>query len=265
MPLVSVIPCRQGDILPLSPAPVPGMAVHTTRVVPPCRVGDVFAQDERPMFRVVGMARLPHLASVPHQQGPYAYESLLLEALCDQQGGEHQLSTTRPQGWALAWITLSDKGARGERLDESGPLMASMVRASLPLRFEQGFLIPDDPHRLRALVTDMALTQGYDLLLTSGGTGLGPRDSTPETLLPLFEKRLEGFEQAMMLQSLAITPRAAISRAVAGTLGRSLIISLPGSRKAVAENLAAVLPALAHALEKLHGEPGDCGSPPAGV
>ena len=106
---------------------------------------------------------------------------------------------------------------------------------------------------------ELALGQGYDLILTSGGTGLAPRDTTPEALLPIFERRLPGFEQAMMQASLAKTPTAAISRAVAGTLGRTIVITLPGSRKAVSENLAAILPALGHALEKLHGDPSDCG------
>ncbi|MFR4119047.1 MAG: molybdenum cofactor biosynthesis protein B [Bilophila wadsworthia] len=156
-------------------------------------------------------------------------------------------------------ITLSDKGAAGLRVDESGPLMAADTRAKLPLCHEQGFMIPDDPQTLRPLVMELALGQGYDLILTSGGTGLAPRDTTPEALLPIFERRLPGFEQAMMQASLAKTPTAAISRAVAGTLGRTIVITLPGSRKAVSENLAAILPALGHALEKLHGDPSDCG------
>ena len=120
-------------------------------------------------------------------------------------------------------------------------------------------MIPDDPQTLRPLVMELALGQGYDLILTSGGTGLAPRDTTPEALLPIFERRLPGFEQATMQASPAKTPTAAISRAVAGTLGRTIVITLPGSRKAVSENLAAILPALGHALEKLHGDPSDCG------
>ena len=142
---------------------------------------------------------------------------------------------------------ISDKGAAGLRVDESGPLMAADTRAKLPLCHEQGFMIPDDPQTLRPLVMELALGQGYDLILTSGGTGLAPRDTTPEALLPIFERRLPGFEQAMMQASLA------------GTLGRTIVITLPGSRKAVSENLAAILPALGHALEKLHGDPSDCG------
>ena len=199
---------------------------------------------------------LPHTALA--SEGPHAQACPLLEALTPLEAGTRTFAARR-EHWALAWITLSDKGAAGLRADESGPLMASETRAKLPLCHEQGFMIPDDPQALRSLVMELALGQGYDLILTSGGTGLAPRDTTPEALLPLFDRRLPGFEQAMMQTSLAKTPTAAISRAVAGTLDRTIVITLPGSRKAVSENLAAVLPALGHALEKLHGDPSDCG------
>lgn len=188
---------------------------------------------------------------------PHTQICPLLEALTPSRPERGPCRTPRTLG--LAWITLSDKGAAGLRVDESGPLMAADTRAKLPLCHEQGFMIPDDPQTLRSLVMELALGQGYDLILTSGGTGLAPRDTTPEALLPIFERRLPGFEQAMMQASLAKTPTAAISRAVAGTLGRTIAITLPGSRKAVSENLAAILPALGHALEKLHGDPSDCG------
>ena len=109
-------------------------------------------------------------------------------------------------------------------------------------------------HRLR-----YQCGQGYDIICTSGGTGVGPRDITPQTVAPLLDLELPGFATAMMLESLKKTPHAAISRAVCGVLGPSIVITLPGSRKAVLENLAAVLPALPHALDKLHGDPADCG------
>ncbi|MFQ9866874.1 MAG: molybdopterin-binding protein [Bilophila wadsworthia] len=137
----------------------------------------------------------------------------------------------RREHWALAWITLSDKGAAGLRVDESGPLMAADTRAKLPLCHEQGFMIPDDPQTLRSLVMELALGQGYDLILTSGGTGLAPRDTTPEALLPIFERRLPGFEQAMMQASPPRRPPPPFPRRRRDAR-RTIVITLPGSRKA---------------------------------
>ena len=133
------------------------------------------------------------------------------------------------------------------------------VGDALPLCHSQGFLLPDDAVQLRALLVDLALNQGYDIICTSGGTGVGPRDISPQVTSAVLDYPLPGFSMAMMQASLAKTPHAAISRAVAGVLGQSIIINLPGSRKAVVENLEAVLPALPHALDKLHGDPADCG------
>jgi molybdenum cofactor synthesis domain-containing protein len=102
--------------------------------------------------------------------------------------------------------------------------------------------------------------QGFDLVVTSGGTGVAPRDITPEVTLAAIERRLPGLETAMMLAALQKTPHAALSRAVAGTLGESIVLNLPGSPKAVRENLAAVVSALPHAIAKLQGDESDCGS-----
>lgn len=141
----------------------------------------------------------------------------------------------------------------------SGPAIAEIIGADLPLCHSQGFLLPDEPGPLRALLTELALGLEYDLICTTGGTGLSPRDIAPQVTAALLDLPLPGFSQAMLAASLAKTPRAALSRAVAGVLGRSIVINLPGSRKAVLENLAAVLPALPHALDKLHGDSADCG------
>ena len=236
---LSLHACAEGDILPLAflpatAAPAP-FAVHgmAARPLPDgnrdWRVGTcLYDASGVARLKVTGRMFLP--PSILALDAPHTQICPLLEALTPIEAGTRTLAARR-EHWALAWITLS----------------------------EQGFMIPDDPQTLRSLVMELALGQGYDLILTSGGTGLAPRDTTPEALLPIFERRLPGFEQAMMQASLAKTPTAAISRAVAGTLGRTIVITLPGSRKAVSENLAAILPALGHALEKLHGDPSDCG------
>lgn len=230
--------------------------------------------EQNAVLTVVGRLLIPRppMPEAPQGEGesrffPHTWACPLLRTLHPLAAGRRHFAILPPlpgpdggRSWSLAWITLSDKGAAGLRPDESGPLMAELVRSGLALHHEQGFLIPDEANALRALVLELSLGQGYDLILTSGGTGLSPRDATPEALLPLFDRRLPGFEQAMMTASLGKTPTAALSRAVSGTIGKTIVLTLPGSRKAVRENLEAVLPALPHALEKLHGDLSDCGS-----
>lgn len=260
---VRVLPCARHTVLPLL---LHGAATNTSQPcaghsseqmpLPSWPVGTVLhrastAQATSPLFKVVGRVYMPH--------SPHAQLCPLLEALEDiSQEALVPLHAQR-QGRALAWITLSDKGHVGQREDLSGPAIESLVREHIPLCHAQGFMLPDEANALKALLMELALGQGYDLICTTGGTGLGPRDVSPEATLPLLEKRLHGFEQAMMQASLAKTPHAAISRAVAGVLGRTIIINLPGSRKAVVENLAAVMPPLGHAMDKMHGDPADCG------
>lgn len=176
----------------------------------------------------------------------------------DVTPGEYSCSRSK-EGFSLAWITLSDKGSRGERVDASGPAIRDAVMESMDIRLARGMIIPDERDVLKTALVDMCLFQGFDLVFTTGGTGVGPRDITPEVTQPLLDKRLPGFERAMTQTSLAKTPHAMISRAVVGVMGMSLVVNLPGSPKAVRENLHAILPALQHAVEKLQGDQRDCG------
>lgn len=278
---IQFAPCAKGAVLPLcaenfssASAGEAGqgvcgpMAAHVTAVrpVPFWPVGTVLyrcdtppgeiSPGDSPMLAKCGVARVVGRVLVPGS--PHAQLCPLLEALTDISCVSLELDSQR-QGRALAWITLSDKGYQGQREDLSGPALEALVREHLPLCHSQGFILPDEPAPLKALLLELALGQGYDLICTTGGTGIGPRDISPEATLPLLEKRLHGFEQAMMQASLAKTPHASISRSVAGVVGGCIVINTPGSRKAVLENLAAVMPALAHALDKLHGDPADCG------
>ncbi len=161
------------------------------------------------------------------------------------------------EGLACAVVTLSDKGYAGEREDKSGPALAALLEDLSPARV-QNFILPDDPAALRALVKKLS-GLGWGLIVTTGGTGLSPRDTTPEALIPELDRRLPGFEQVMFAEGLKHTPHAVLSRCLAGTMGTSMVIALPGSHKAAAENLSAILPILPHALEKLNGDMRDCG------
>lgn len=253
---------KKGDTLIASPfrlngpepcAVLPPQIFLDSLATGPLPVGMTLALDSRPLLSVLSRFYLPQDADA------HSAPCLRLLALNDVPAGPLRL-VPQSGGPALAWVTVSDKGAVGLREDASGPAIAAALESAMRLRCANGYIVPDDIYRLRSLVLDLALTQGYDFIITSGGTGLTPRDITPEALLPLIEKRLPGLEQAMMQASLAATPRGALSRAVCGSVGASLLVTMPGSAKAVHENIQAVLGALGHGLEKLQGSPVDCGS-----
>ena len=233
---VALRACSAGGLMPLSVARVAGMPSHRlasplVRQCPFIPVGTgLYDANDVELLRVTGRCWLPA------DDGGHALQCLMTRALVDLPVGEIDLETRRT-GRALAWVTLSDKGSQGMRDDTSGPAMAALVADTLPLCHSQGFLLPDDAVQLRALLVDLALNQGYDVICTSGGTGVGPRDISPQVTSAVLDYPLPGFSMAMMQASLAKTPHAAISRAVAGVLGQSIIINLPGSRKAVVENL----------------------------
>jgi molybdenum cofactor synthesis domain-containing protein len=156
-------------------------------------------------------------------------------------------------------LTCSDKGARGERPDTS----AEAIRQLLPpegYQIECYAVVPDEQEAIVARLVDWCDREGLDLILTTGGTGLTPRDVAPESTLAVLEREIPGLPEAMRAASLVKTPHAMLSRGVAGVRGKTLILNLPGSPKAVRENLGVVLPALPHALEKIQGSPRECGS-----
>lgn len=155
-------------------------------------------------------------------------------------------------------LTMSDKGSRGEREDLSGKEIERMIK-DLPAEVRAYEVIPDEADIIKAKIKEFVDKKKLDLILTTGGTGVSPRDVTPEATREVIEKELPGMAEAMRAESLKKTPNAMISRAVCGIRKQSLIINLPGSPKAVRENLAVLLPALSHAIEKIKGSQEECG------
>lgn len=152
--------------------------------------------------------------------------------------------------YKIAVVTLSDRAASGARADESGRIICDMLaQAGLPV-FELTVLA-DEAAQLVEKLIHLTDDEQADLILTTGGTGLGSRDVTPDATLAVIDQRVPGIEEAMRAASLAKTPYAMLSRAVAGVRGRTLIINLPGSPKGARENLEVVLPVLPHALKLL--------------
>jgi molybdenum cofactor synthesis domain-containing protein len=155
-------------------------------------------------------------------------------------------------------LTMSDKGSRGERNDTSGPYL---VKTLLNLGYKQKAyaIIPDKAEGITNTLIKWVDEEKIDLIVTTGGTGVAPTDVTPEAMVDVIERDIPGMAEAMRAESLKKTPNAVLSRGRTGIRGNSLIINLPGSEKAVRENIAVLLPALAHALDKIQGGTSDCG------
>lgn len=249
MPItISPKACEAGSCLPLTKIRMPE-AHYLEAGIMPQGVGWTLtcAKTDVPLFAVTGHAWLPNSAPI-------------LKAITRIASSEPVILEPSKKGHALAVITLSDKGSQGLREDTAGPRASRMIYDTIPLAWQQEFLIADDYELLRGLLAELALIHKYDLICTTGGTGIAPRDITPQATRKMLDLELPGFSQAMLGASLTKTPNAIISRAVCGIIGKCLVINLPGSPKAVSENLAAILPALGHALEKLQGDPSDCGA-----
>jgi len=162
-------------------------------------------------------------------------------------------------GFRAVIITVSDRGARGEREDGSGPEIARMLEAA-GLEIIGRRIIPDEKEMIRQMLLEWCDGGDADLILTTGGTGVSPRDVTPDATREVIDREIPGMAEAMRRQSAAVTPHAMISRALAGIRGRTLIINLPGSPKGARENLSVLLPALTHAIEKIKGDESECAS-----
>jgi molybdenum cofactor synthesis domain-containing protein len=156
-----------------------------------------------------------------------------------------------------AVITLSDKGSKGEREDESGKVIREMI-GNIGASIEHYSVLPDEKNLIMETLVRLSDSGTIDLIVTTGGTGVAPRDVTPEATKAIIDRELPGMAEAMRAESVKKTAHAMISRAVAGIRKQTLIINLPGSPRGVRENLAVVLPALAHAVQKIKGDPSDC-------
>jgi len=150
-------------------------------------------------------------------------------------------------------LTISDRCSRGETQDQSGPLLQQIARERLVAQVTVTACVPDDREQIAFTLRDWCDNARADLILTTGGTGFSPRDVTPEAMADVIEREAPGLAEAMRRETARITPHAMLSRAVAGIRRSTLIVNLPGSARAVAENLEAILPALPHGIEILKG------------
>ena len=164
------------------------------------------------------------------------------------------------RSYICAILTVSDRGFRGEREDLAGPEIQRVITS-------RGFtvitmdMVPDEIETIAGKLIHLADELRVDLVLTTGGTGLSPRDVTPEATRSVIQRDIPGMSQAMVASSLQKTPHAMLSRAVCGIRGRTLLVNLPGSPRAARENLEAVLSAIPHAIDKIQGDPTECAVP----
>jgi len=164
--------------------------------------------------------------------------------------------------FAVGILTISDKGSRGERQDKSGEVVREIL-SGMDAHIVDYDIVPDEKELIAEKLVRWADEDNLDVVITTGGTGLTPRDVTPEATLAVVDRIVPGFAEAMRAESLKKTPHAMLSRALVGTRGKCLIVNLPGSPKAVRECLEVILPALPHAVETLRGQAGECGMPEA--
>ena len=158
-------------------------------------------------------------------------------------------------------LTVSDRSSRGEREDLGGPEVGRWI-ADRGVEVVRRAIVPDEAAAISAALREWADDGALDLVLTTGGTGVSPRDVTPEATLQVADRLIPGFGERMRAESMKRTPMAILSRAVAVVRKETLIVNLPGSPKGAVENLAAVWDAVAHAVSKIRGDASDCAPPP---
>ena len=237
---------------------VEGFDLRTLPVGTKFRIGDALLE-----LTQIGKECHEHCA-IYHQVGDCIMPregvfTVVLEGGTVKAGDTVEMIEADPKrAFTAAWITLSDKGAAGEREDKSGPMIGEILTEA-GYDVIEGLLIPDDPAALRLELMRLADQRQVNVIFTTGGTGFSVRDVTPEATLSVCERLVPGIPEAMRALSLKITPRAMLSRAVAGIRKRTLIVNLPGSAKAVEECLGFVLPSLRHGIDILRGETGECG------
>lgn len=168
--------------------------------------------------------------------------------------------TDKGTEFKAAVVTVSDKGAAGEREDKSGAVVCEVLGAA-GIEVERTQIIPDELELLKDLLRELC-AGGFNLVVTTGGTGLSPRDVTPEATLAVIDKQIPGMAEAMRAESLKVTPHAMISRAVCGMKGATLVVNLPGSPKGARECLQVVMGALPHALGVAAGTVSECAAEP---
>lgn len=161
-------------------------------------------------------------------------------------------------------LTISDRCSRGETQDTAGPAVAERLRSGIEGHIYAQEILPDEQKQIEDRMRHYCDGHSIDLICAVGGTGLSPRDVTPEAVAAVIERPTPGLDEAMRAASLQKTPHAMLSRALSGASGTTLVISLPGSERGAVENIDAILPALGHGLKKLRGDPADCGRPAAG-
>ena len=164
----------------------------------------------------------------------------------------------KTEKFTFAVVTMSDKGSRGEREDTSGAYLLETLTSEGYIQVSY-IIVPDNVPVITKTLIELADKEQVALVVTTGGTGVAPTDVTPEAMQQVIEKEIPGMAEAMRYESMKKTSRAMLSRGKVGIRGATLIVNLPGSLKAVKENLDVLLPVLPHALEKIRGDEGDCG------